>query len=735
MNKMFQLNEKKYYEMIYRVCIGMTGIILLDSLLGYSWIKWLAVALVIGCSLLLSWSAKEPARLWIWGVIALLAAGLTFYLYRSGHDLERYFDTLELGAFCLGAAVLAWFSGKNLWLRLILILAELSGIIYCGIEEITVPKWGICVSFFCILMLITELVEKRASRKSGLEPLFLAPVFACLMIGFGFLPVRDTPMEWNAVKNVLTAAEQKANTAYLELRIWLAGKRGDYSLPFAGYDEDGTLAGSLHSMDRPQISVMGDQMKSPLYVSGSIYDVYNGNGWEKSTEAGEPYLTQYDTLKKAFEDSVYTENEIWELTRYRRYEIKYEGLRTESLFLAPVTDKIAMPHAEKTKDMPGGNLKLEKSQGVGFAYQIYFLEVDYGNEKIEQLLRQQAWKNPVAAEAEGQHDAEVTAIYQRDTKLPDSVPDRVYALAADITKDAKTDYDRLLAIEAYLNQFAYSKTLKECPEGMDPVDYFLFESQSGYCTYFASAMAVLARCEGIPVRYIEGFVTEEVCHTDREPVVLTGNHSHAWVEAYIEHIGWIPFEPTPGYGGHAKEQWETPHTAVELQGTGGMEKPEIMEADTTEQPETAEDIPATAERVKQAVLLTVKVLLFLFAAAGILAVFVLIRLWMRKKHYENQNEMDKLRELMKKVLGIGKLYGLELETGETLSSFGSRAEHTLDTDIQSFHDFCSLYEEARFAGKTIETESVKKAEQYLAALERQYLGECGSMKKFFYKIK
>lgn len=127
-----------------------------------------------------------------------------------------------------------------------------------------------------------------------------------------------------------------------------------------------------------------------------------------------------------------------------------------------------MPHAEKTKNMPGGNLKLEKSQGVGFAYQIYFLEVDYGNEKIEQLLRQQAWKNPSVEE--GQRDAEVTAIYQRDTELPGSVPDRVYALAADITKNAKTDYDRLPAIEAYLNRFAYSKTLKECPGEMDPVD-------------------------------------------------------------------------------------------------------------------------------------------------------------------------------------------------------------------------------------------------------------------------
>ena len=33
------------------------------------------------------------------------------------------------------------------------------------------------------------------------------------------------------------------------------------------------------------------------------------------------------------------------------------------------------------------------------------------------------------------------------------------------------------------------------PEGYDFVDYFLFHGQEGYCTYFATAMAIMLRLE------------------------------------------------------------------------------------------------------------------------------------------------------------------------------------------------------------------------------------------------
>jgi transglutaminase-like putative cysteine protease len=130
------------------------------------------------------------------------------------------------------------------------------------------------------------------------------------------------------------------------------------------------------------------------------------------------------------------------------------------------------------------------------------------------------------------------------------VPDRVTALARDITAAAPTLYDRAEAIERYLRQnYDYTLDVPTPPLGRDPVDYFLFELGEGYCDYYASAMVVLARSVGIPARLVVGYVggtydPVEAAYTVREA------NAHSWVEVYFPQIGWVEFEPTtsePGF--------------------------------------------------------------------------------------------------------------------------------------------------------------------------------------------
>ena len=45
------------------------------------------------------------------------------------------------------------------------------------------------------------------------------------------------------------------------------------------------------------------------------------------------------------------------------------------------------------------------------------------------------------------------------------------------------------------------------PRGTDFVEYFL-QTKQGYCVYFASAMAVMARTQGIPARFVVGYGLE-----------------------------------------------------------------------------------------------------------------------------------------------------------------------------------------------------------------------------------
>jgi transglutaminase-like putative cysteine protease len=129
--------------------------------------------------------------------------------------------------------------------------------------------------------------------------------------------------------------------------------------------------------------------------------------------------------------------------------------------------------------------------------------------------------------------------------LPDSVPARVHGLARDLTVSASNPYDRALAIENYLRTFPYTLEVDAPPPGRDVADYFLFDLKRGYCDYYATSMAVLARAAGLPARLVIGYANGAYDY-EHAQYVVTENYAHSWVEIYFANIGWVEFEPTAG---------------------------------------------------------------------------------------------------------------------------------------------------------------------------------------------
>ncbi|MCL1830661.1 MAG: transglutaminase-like domain-containing protein [Oscillospiraceae bacterium] len=127
-------------------------------------------------------------------------------------------------------------------------------------------------------------------------------------------------------------------------------------------------------------------------------------------------------------------------------------------------------------------------------------------------------------------------------QLPEALPKNIYSLTERLTRDKLSEYDKAIAIRNYLLNFSYSLAPPLVPDDSDFVDYFL-HTREGYCVYFASTMAVMARSAGIPSRYVQGFYVPE--HPYGRSVYLTGENAHAWAELYFEGIGWIPFDATP----------------------------------------------------------------------------------------------------------------------------------------------------------------------------------------------
>ncbi|HTA45381.1 MAG TPA: DUF3488 and transglutaminase-like domain-containing protein [Bryobacteraceae bacterium] len=123
---------------------------------------------------------------------------------------------------------------------------------------------------------------------------------------------------------------------------------------------------------------------------------------------------------------------------------------------------------------------------------------------------------------------------------------RIYALAR---KWAGTGppMERALRIQSHLQKdFKYALEGPERPV-RDPLADFLFVRKEGYCEYFASAMAVMLRAEGIPSRIATGFLTGYFNEVSGLYVVRASD-AHAWVEAWFDDTGWTTFDPTPAAG-------------------------------------------------------------------------------------------------------------------------------------------------------------------------------------------
>jgi transglutaminase-like putative cysteine protease len=120
------------------------------------------------------------------------------------------------------------------------------------------------------------------------------------------------------------------------------------------------------------------------------------------------------------------------------------------------------------------------------------------------------------------------------------------------------------ALEAYLKRpglFTYSLgNTGPTPAGVDPIEDFVTRRRRGHCEYFASALALMLRSQGIPSRIVIGFRGGDWNSIGRFYQVRQ-LHAHTWVEAYLERkdLGsfasrndlqsatgaWLRLDPTP----------------------------------------------------------------------------------------------------------------------------------------------------------------------------------------------
>lgn len=140
--------------------------------------------------------------------------------------------------------------------------------------------------------------------------------------------------------------------------------------------------------------------------------------------------------------------------------------------------------------------------------------------------------------------------YGLECEAESQTPERVRELAEQLTEGLDSDYDKAMAIRDYLrysDDFIYSRDYRKTDA--ENVETFLFDSKTGVCYQYATAMTELCRSVGLTVRYVEGYQMSE---QDRRVTggaydyVITTDHGHAFVDVYLPGYGWMMFDATSG---------------------------------------------------------------------------------------------------------------------------------------------------------------------------------------------
>jgi transglutaminase-like putative cysteine protease len=158
---------------------------------------------------------------------------------------------------------------------------------------------------------------------------------------------------------------------------------------------------------------------------------------------------------------------------------------------------------------------------------------------------------PTEQQLQGSGTSYPADVRERFLQLPEDTPQVVSETAQKIQNryNTSTPYNAARAIERYLvydGGFTYNLDA-DFRRADQAIERFLDEdgAREGFCTQFATSMALISREMGLPSRVVYGSTAGE--QTEDNEWVVAGRNMHTWVEVYFPGVGWYPFDPTPGF--------------------------------------------------------------------------------------------------------------------------------------------------------------------------------------------
>ena len=348
--------------------------------------------------------------------------------------------------------------------------------------------------------------------------------------------------------------------------------------------------------------------------------------------------------------------------------------------------------------------------------------------------------------------------------------------------EAETTHDKLMSVINYLvDNCEYSTTPKK-PEGNyeSDVDAFLLETKEGYCVQFATAATLLFRMFGYPARYVQGYIASNFKASDTEDeeqtmpyyANVTDRGAHAWVEVYIDGLGWRTYEATPVYYTNIYEYNPNLSGSIDKYDPDFHlpdptdpvdEPPEEDPKDPEEEPDDP-DAPDDDEIVKVNAF-DFRLLIKILAVLLILGVIALLIIWQyrrarkitdgRSYYIERaiygtfENEADKNRiagVICDSIYEVHYVIGNRPKLGEDPTEFAYRVDHPAKASSKSelkkrqraimmpstLGQITVLLEKQEF-GRALEREDLTALGEYLSALIKAEYRALPIHKKLWYR--
>ena len=657
-------------------------------------VLFITLATLGACTAMRHW--ENRLKYGIPGVIAALGAGIVLiqgpeqrgeFLYEKQWLLWTALATI--GCYVAGCLLARIRLLRRLTAVGLLIVLLLLTFFWVWPEKITVAA-----SVTVMALVIADELQ-RAWEKSGYVDakghlVSVSPFIAGLCFLVFLLPAPEQPYDWSfAVRIWNRAAEYVKVTSR-----WFHGGDEDYG-GVIDFTDDGTILGRLSKKEKEVLVLSGSrEVGSTVYLAGKVMDTFDGRKWSASYEEEnrDRMLDALETVSAVKKyDPEYVTNYVWRVNlkaTYKEFNTKY--------FFAPQKAILNKDQLGNEKFVQrGGDLIADKNLGYGTEYALQYVRMNVRHEGFLKFLSEAEEPDPETWEAvryqyesrdedgrekEGSSYEDYLRYRERIYRyyLPETtISEKAKAYLDRVFEGADSDLEKLSRLELLLASYQYDLEPGKLPDEVqtpaDFLDYFLLESQDGYCVHFATAFILVARNLGFPARYVQGFYVQKDWNTE---VVVSSTMAHAWPEVYLKGIGWIAFEPTPGK--MSMDTWEfkkNEEISYSDEGSDSWRPTDAM----IDPDELGEDEPEERFTIPWKVILIPLGLVVVFLLLFLLIDRMLILAWQKKL-----TDAGRFRLALKKNWRVLALLGYSASEGETMEEFAARVGKELPETCLTF---------------------------------------------------